>query len=66
LIAAKLENAAEVLRHVRVHVASQWDDPMSLRINQQFLDALQPRLRRALDAIRHLQELLQRAEQECT
>jgi hypothetical protein len=64
--AAKLEMAKESLDHARAQAASQWDDPMSRSFEAQFLVPMEPKLKRALDAIHHLAEMISKAERDCS
>jgi hypothetical protein len=63
--AAKLEAAMEALQLARAEVAPQWDDPVSRDFEKQFLAPLEPKVKRALEAIHHLVETLSRAERDC-
>lgn len=65
-IAAKLVLAMDALQHARRQAASLWDDPMHDQLEQQYLIPLEPKLRRALDAIRYLAEVLAQAERDCS
>jgi hypothetical protein len=64
--AAKLELAMETLSRARIEALSLWDDEMSRDFEAQNLAPLEPVLRRALDAIHHLAELLSKAERDCS
>ena len=64
--AAKLDTAMEMLEKARSQAMSQWDDDTSRGFDEQFLVPLEPKVRRALDAIRHLAESLAKAERECS
>jgi len=66
MIAAKLEMAKEALDHASSEVASQWDDSAHRSFDEQFLTPLEPKVRRALEAIRHLAESIAKAERECS
>jgi len=65
-IAAKLGLAMEALQHARASTTSQWDDAMRRAWEQEYLAPLEPKVRRALDAMRHLAEVLSKAERECS
>jgi hypothetical protein len=64
--AAKLDMAMESLAGVIEETRSQWDDDMGRGFDAQYLAPLEPKVRRALDAIRHLADSLARAERECS
>jgi hypothetical protein len=64
--AAKLELAMEALNGAKGEALSRWDDEMSHGFEEQFLLPLEPKVRRALDAIRHLAESLAKAERDCS
>jgi uncharacterized protein YukE len=66
MIAAKLEMALEALNHARSQVASQWDDSTHRSFDEQFLVPVEPKVKRALEAIRHLAESIAKAERECS
>jgi len=63
--AAKLKMALDSLNRARAEVAMKWDDPMSRAFDEEFLDSVESRVKRALDAIGHLTETLTKAEREC-
>jgi len=65
-IAAKLEMAKEALDHAGSEVASQWDDATHRSFDGQFLAPLDAKVKRALEAIRHLAESIAKAEGECS
>ena len=65
-VAAKLDLALEVFRKAKIEAQSQWDDPTSRSFDETFLVALEPKVNRAMEAIRHLDEVLRRAERECS
>ncbi len=64
--AAKLEMALETLNRARAEAAPQWDDTMSRSFEKEFLAPLEPKIKRALDAIHHLTETISKAERECS
>jgi len=64
--AAKLELAMEALHNARIQAASEWDDQMHRRFEEQYLVPLEAKVRRALDAIHHLAEALSKAERDCS
>lgn len=62
---ARLELAMEALRKARYEAAEQWNDVARQRFEAEYLSPMEPRLRRALDGIHRLQELLAKAQREC-
>jgi hypothetical protein len=62
---AKLEGAIKTLEAIRAEVMDQWDDDTSHRFQAKFLAPLLPKVKRALDAIDQLNELLEAAYREC-
>lgn len=64
--AAKLELAVEALKRARAEAASQWDDWMSRSFEKEFLAPLEPKVKRALDAIHHVTEAIAQAERDCS
>jgi hypothetical protein len=66
MIAAKLAMAKESLDHARGEVAAQWDDSTHGSFEAQFLTPLEPKVKRAVEAIRHLAESIAKAERECS
>jgi len=65
-VAAKLELAMESLQKARIEVQSKWDDQTSHAFDERFLAPLAAKLNRAKEVIRHLDEVLRKAEQECS
>ncbi len=63
--AAKLELAMDGLKKARLDAASQWNDDTRREFEERYLVPLDAKLRRALEAIRHLGEVLKSAEREC-
>jgi hypothetical protein len=63
--AAKLQTAIEALNRAWADAAAQWEDPMSRTFEKEFLAPLESKVKRALDAIRHLTEAVSNAEREC-
>lgn len=59
--AARLEESFEVLRRAWLAASEHWDDQTARRFRAEFLDPLEPRLRRALDAVHRIDELFGRA-----
>lgn len=63
--AAKLEQAMDTLRNARHDAAERWDDETFRQFDQRYFEPLEARYRRALDAIRRLAQVLDRAQREC-
>jgi len=63
--AGKLELAMEALRKAEAEAAARWNDDPSRQFQERFIRPLEPKFRRAVDAIRHLAEVLAQAEREC-
>jgi len=63
--AARLELAWEDLRAARAEAARFWHDATSRKFDETYLLPLDPRVRRALDAIHRLAEVLGQARREC-
>ena len=64
--AAKLADAIESLQVAWASAAEHWDDEASRKFKDRYLDPLQPKTRRTLDAVHRLAEVLGRAERECS
>ena len=56
----------DMLQNARRNALAQWEDDMSRGFDEQFFVPLEPKVRRALDAIRQLAESLSKAERDCT
>ena len=65
-IAARLELALDAFRKAKVEVDSQWDDEARRGFDDDFVVPMEPKLRRSLEAIRHLADMLQKAERDCS
>ncbi len=63
--AARLELALETLQKANAAAAAQWNDPANEHFQDKYYRPLEPKARRALDAIQRLAELLRKAEREC-
>lgn len=59
--AARLEDAFETLRRAWLEASDHWADQTARDFRKQHLDPLEPRVRRALDAVRRIDELFGRA-----
>ena len=64
-IAAKLELAMEIFQKNKIEARSQWEDATSRAFEEKYLVPMEPKFRRALEAIHHLAETLQRAQRDC-
>jgi hypothetical protein len=62
---ARLSLALEVLQKANAAAADQWNDLTNQQFQDKYYRPLEPKARRALDAIRRLGELLRKAEREC-
>ncbi len=63
--AARLDLAWDTLTKSIAEIAEQWNDPAFQAIQDNYVAPLEPRLMRALEAIKRLEEVLSRAEQDC-
>ena len=63
--AARLELAADDLKAARSDSTRYWHDATSKKFDETYLLPLEPRVRRALDAIHRLAEVLNQARREC-
>lgn len=63
--AARIKQAAKDLRAAQEEIAAQWDDATSRAFQKEFIDPLEPKLRRALASLAELTELLHRADRAC-
>jgi hypothetical protein len=61
----KLQRTMENYRNARVQVLAAWNDDVARQFRQQFLDPVEPRFVRAVDAIQRLAEVLAQAERAC-
>ena len=59
---ARLELACHLLVETWLDVNEQWDDNTAQAFHKQYLDPLQPRAKRAIDAIKRLNEVFATAE----
>ena len=64
--AARLEEATEALRAAWLESGEHWDDDTRRAFRENYLDALLPRLNRAIDAIHRMADVLSKAERECS
>lgn len=63
--ASILEDALKTLQTVRSETAEVWNDETSRKFQEEYLDPLEPRARRVVDAIRRLAEVMVRAQRDC-
>ncbi len=59
--AARLEESFEALRRAWLEASEHWDDQTARDFRAKHLDPVEPRVRRALDAVRRIDELFGRA-----
>ena len=64
--AARLEDALRKLEQSWADANQQWDDPVSHRIDEEFMRPLRSQIRSLLDASTKLAGVIQTAEVECT
>jgi hypothetical protein len=63
--AARLDLAWEDLKAARSDSSMYWDDATSKKFDETYLAPVEPKIRRALDAIHRLAEVLAQARREC-
>ena len=63
--AAHLELAMESLQMAKTEATAQWDDQTHRRFQEEYLVPLEAKVRRALDAIHRLAQVVAKAEREC-
>jgi hypothetical protein len=63
--AAKLELAAKELKKARTRIEAEWDDQAYRQLVEEYLAPLDPILRRAMDSIHRMADVLNQAEREC-
>lgn len=64
--AAKLELAIDSLRAARQEVSEQWTDETFAAFGEHYFVPLELKYRRAMDAIRRLAQVLDKAQRECS
>jgi uncharacterized protein YukE len=62
---ARLASAWEALQKAQAAVTAQWNDLSHEHFQDNYYRPLEPKVRRALDAVRRLDEILRKAEREC-
>jgi hypothetical protein len=63
--AAKLEMATDALLQAAAISLEEWDDQTNRNFQEKYILPLEPRVRKALDAIHRLAEVLEKAERAC-
>ena len=63
--ASKLDLAFESLRLADAEATHHWDDKAHHDLQEKYLEPLEPRLKRAVEAIQRLAEVLDRAQRAC-
>lgn len=63
--AGRLELAMKELKKARTRIEAQWDDPAYQQLTETYLEPLEPLVRRTLEAIHRMAEVLGQAEREC-
>ncbi len=63
--AGKIELAMEVFQRAWRDAKTHWNDETSRKFQEEYLVPLEPKVKRALDGIHRLSEVLANAEREC-
>jgi hypothetical protein len=63
--AAKLETAMDALKEAAEISLEEWDDQTHRAFQEKYVLPLEPRVRRAMDAIHRLAEELEKAQRAC-
>jgi hypothetical protein len=63
--ASKLDLALESLRLADAEATHHWDDITHQEFQEKYLEPLEPRLKRAAEAVQRLAEVVARAQREC-
>jgi len=63
--AARLELATKELKKARLRIGTEWDDQAYREFQEVYIEPLEPVLRRALEAITRMADVLSKAEREC-
>jgi len=63
--AARLEEAMKDLKNAHLQIAEQWNDKTHHEFQEAYLDPLEPLVRRTLEAIHRMAEVLAKAEHDC-
>jgi len=64
--AARLREALDQLDVAWSHTTEKWNDAACHRFEQEHLQPIGPQLRATLDAINHIDQILQHADRECS
>lgn len=64
--AARLEDAMRKLEHSWVATKELWDDPVSQKVEEEFLIPMHAQIRCLLDAATKLSSVMRTAEHECS
>ncbi|MEE8452228.1 MAG: hypothetical protein V3R99_09945 [Thermoguttaceae bacterium] len=62
---ARLTDAMDSLQIAYREASQHWDDRAQRQFAEEYLEPLEPRFRRAIEAVRRLAQVLAQAEQEC-
>lgn len=62
---ATLIDATKKLNARWSRIRDQWDDPASRRIDEQFIEPLEPKVRSVVSAMNSMAEKINAAEREC-
>jgi len=63
---ARIREALDQLNVAWSQTTQKWNDAACHRFEQQHLEPIGPQVRAALDAISHIDQILQRADRECS
>lgn len=63
--ASILEDALKTLQTVRSETTELWDDETNRKFQEEYLAPLEPKVRRVVDAVRRLADVMVRAERDC-
>lgn len=62
---ARLDMAIQALAMARNEVQEIWNDQALAQFREEYLDPVDPKVRRALEAIRNLSQVLSAAQRDC-
>ena len=63
--AARLDNAMQVLQAVRMEVLAHWTDQNAQAFDEAYIEPLEGKVKRVLEAANHLSEILSSAQRDC-
>lgn len=63
--ASRLEMALRTLQNANAEAMEYWDDAAHRNFHEQHLRQLEPLVRKTLDVIRRLEQVLTKAQREC-